>query len=196
MSKPTFSASRKLFYSGGMFFGQHKTEKGEGWRKLECYLPPDYATGTYGEPIQTTAERWLKEFDAGIRKASFIGKFLHITTDGQVMKLDESGEQVQSKAAGLPDKEVDHTVMSREWLLDKFMQLEGFDELLDGLKQEAIDKAIQAAGDINDEYADNSEVPRVEDVINDFFASKPNVRTYLNIRPLRAAFRNLVSTAA
>lgn len=100
------------------------------------------------------------------------------------------------KAAGLPDKEVDHTVMSREWLLDKFMQLEGFDELLDGLKQEAIDKAIQAAGDINDEYADNSEVPRVEDVINDFFASKPNVRTYLNIRPLRAAFRNLVSTAA
>jgi len=93
------------------------------------------------------------------------------------------------------EQQVENPVMSREWLFDKFMQLDEFSELFEDLKQESIDKTIQAIDDINDEYSSDPDAPKAEGFIEEFFASNPNVRTYLNIRSLRAVFRNLVSAA-
>lgn len=98
MSKPMFSKSGKFFAKDGFFYGQSKTEKGEGWRKLECYLPS--ATGTYGEPLETTAARWLDEFDAGTRRKSFLGGFCSISQDGDVFRLDSDGNPIIPKPRG------------------------------------------------------------------------------------------------
>lgn len=44
-------------YHGKFFYGL--TDK--GYRKLELYLPA--ASGTYGEDIETTKQRWLKDLN-------------------------------------------------------------------------------------------------------------------------------------
>lgn len=98
MTQPMFSKSGRFFTKDGLFYGQSKTEKGEGWRKLECYLPA--APGTLGEPLAKSAERWLKEFDSGIRKASFLGGFCELSSSGDVVKLDKDGNKVAIKPRG------------------------------------------------------------------------------------------------
>lgn len=89
----------------------------------------------------------------------------------------------------------EHPVMSREWLRQKYMQLADYPDLLADLQEEIIEKTIQAIGDINDEYSSDSSAPKAEEFIEDFIESAPSIRTYMNIRSLRAAFRNLVSEA-
>ena len=98
MTQPMFSKSGRFFTKDGLFYGQSKTEKSEGWRKLECYLPS--APGTLGEPLVKSAERWLNEFDGGIRKASFLGGFCEISPDGEVFKIDDEGNKVIAKPRG------------------------------------------------------------------------------------------------
>ncbi len=110
---------------------------------------------------------------------------------GAVSFDDAKPESSQEPA----EEQVEHSVMSREWLYQKYMQFDDYCECLDSTKEEIIDKTIGAAGDINDEFADKELAPRVEKIIDDFFASSPGIRTYMNIRSLRAAFRNLVSDA-
>jgi len=75
------------------------------------------------------------------------------------------------------------------------MQLEDYPDLDEDLKEEIIEKTIRAIKDINDEYSSKPNAPKAEIFIDDYFSSKPNIRTYMNIRSLRAAFRSLVHTS-
>ena len=95
----------------------------------------------------------------------------------------------------LAEELTEHPVMSSEWLREKYMQLEDYPDLLADLQEEIIEKTIQAIGDINDEYSSDPSAPKAEEFIEDFIESEPSIRTYMNIRSLRAAFRNLVSNA-
>ncbi len=112
----------------------------------------------------------------------------------QVMRAAVIGEDSHQPSVDLADTS-DVPSLSAEWLREQYMKFDDFSELMDSLKQEAIDKTIDAVGYINEEFASNELAPRAEDVIESFFASNPNVRTYLNSRSLRAAFRSLVQAS-
>lgn len=47
----------------------------------------------------------------------------------------------------------------------KYMQIEEYSECLDELKDEIIDKTIQAIDGINDEYSSNPDAPKAEEFI-------------------------------
>jgi phage N-6-adenine-methyltransferase len=114
----------------------------------------------------------------------------------EALSIEAADTDVSTKPEPeLAPEPTEHPVMSREWLREKYMQLDDYSDCLDSLKEEIIDKTIQAIGDINDEYSSDPGAPKAEEFIDDFFASSPCIRTYMNIRSLRAAFRNLVSSA-
>lgn len=114
--------------------------------------------------------------------------------------FDVSEGRSQFELAGwdggvLQQEEPTDSALSAEWLREQYMKLDAFDELMDSIKQEVIEKTIDAVGYINEEFANNELAPKAEDVIDGFFASNPNVRTYMNSRSLRATFRSLVHTS-
>lgn len=109
--------------------------------------------------------------------------------DGDTLP-DTSAEQEESAI-----NELDIAKSITEWLREKYMQLEDYPDLNEDLKKEIIEKTIRAIEEINDEYSSKPNAPKAEIFIDDYFSSKPNIRTYMNIRSLRAAFRSLVHTS-
>lgn len=109
--------------------------------------------------------------------------------DGDTLP-DTSAEQEESAT-----NELDIAKSITEWLREQYMQLEDYPDLDEDLKEEIIEKTIRAIKDINDEYSSKPNAPKAEIFIDDYFSSKPNIRTYMNIRSLRAAFRSLVHTS-
>ena len=112
----------------------------------------------------------------------------------QVMRSAVIGEDCQQPSVDLSNVS-DVPAMSAEWLREQYMQLEEFADLLVDVQQETIDKTIRAASDIDDEHKNSHGVPKVADVIGEFFTSNPTFRTYMNIRSLRSAFRSLVQAS-
>lgn len=106
--------------------------------------------------------------------------------DGDTLP-DTSAEQEESAT-----NELDTAKSITEWLREQYMQLEDYPDLDEDLKEEIIEKTIRAIKDINDEYSSKPNAPKAETFIDDYFSSKPNIRIYMNIRSLRAAFRSLV----
>lgn len=80
-------------------------------------------------------------------------------------------------------------------LKEKYMKLEDFSDLSEDLQKEAIEKTIDAAKSIDDEFKDHAGAAKSIDVIEKFFALTPTVHVFLNIRQLRAAFRDLIKTS-
>lgn len=103
---------------------------------------------------------------------------------------DTSAEQEVQVANASADQSI-----SAEWLNEQYMQLEDYPDADEHIKGEIIEKTLRAIEDINDEYSSNPTAPKAETFIGDYFSSKPNIRTYMNIRSLRAAFRSLVHTS-
>ena len=111
----------------------------------------------------------------------------------QVMRNAVIGEDCNQPSVDLSKSDV--PALSAEWLREQYMQLEEFADLLVDVQQETIDKTIRAASDIDDEHKNSHGVPKVADVISEFFTSNPTCRTYMNIRSLRSAFRSLVQAS-
>lgn len=109
--------------------------------------------------------------------------------DGDTLP-DTSAEQEEPAT-----NELDIAKSIIEWLRERYMQLEDYPDLDEDLKKEIIEKTIRAIEEINDEYSSKPNAPKAEIFIDDYFSSKPNIRTYMNIRSLRAAFRSLVHTS-
>lgn len=109
--------------------------------------------------------------------------------DGDTLP-DISAEQEESAT-----NELDTAKSITEWLREQYMQQEDYPDLNEDLKKEIIEKTIRAIEEINDEYSSKPNAPKAEIFIDDYFSSKPNIRTYMNIRSLRAAFRSLVHTS-
>lgn len=109
--------------------------------------------------------------------------------DGDTL-TDALAEQEESAT-----NEFDTAKSIAEWLREKYMQLENYPDMDEHIKEEIIEKTIRAIEEINDEYSSKPNAPKAEIFIDDYFSSKPNIRTYMNIRSLRAAFRSLVHTS-
>ncbi len=109
--------------------------------------------------------------------------------DGDTLP-DALAEQEESAT-----NEFDTAKSIAEWLREKYMQLEDYPNVEEHIKEEIIEKTIRAIEDTNDEYSSKPNAPKAEIFIDDYFSSKPNIRTYMNIRSLCAAFRSLVHTS-
>lgn len=96
-----FSDSKRFCRDGQNVYKYVELPNGsKGWKRLECYLPPDCATGTYGEPVAETAERWLVEFDLGVRKASMLPGMYVLMDDGRILRQDDEGNPIVPKPRG------------------------------------------------------------------------------------------------
>ena len=96
-----FSDSKRFCRDGRNVYKYVELPNGsKGWKRLECYLPPDCATGTYGEPVATTAEKWLAAFDAGTRTASKLPGLYVLMDDGRILRQDDEGNPIVPKPRG------------------------------------------------------------------------------------------------